>query len=646
MCYDQATHRRPEKTGAGLSRRRFMEAGAGLAAAVALLPRVARLPLGSAAREVNAAGESAYSMAMHVHSSFSEQRGSMDSQLFQAVANSVNVVWWTDHDHRMDWTGYRKTVHFTSLTSESGGPGEGGPWIWSPVESGPLASGSGGGIVTAPSSPNDPVVGGSLHLAAKSTTTGAAKYGYFAACHDAGWNYHGNLTGQSLRIDVRLTSGWRKGYLELLIASSYHQASAGRPAGDYTLSYRLVPAGIAANRRAQGNQAVITIPVAPASGSQWYTVTMNPAADIAALWPEEDCRDFALWGLTLSAVSEGDTVGGYFDYLRFNRQTSGQVLLKQQEALAQVLAAKYPAVAQRQGLEVSMRLPHLNWFGGAVTIPDYAGVTPETYTDYLRFTAVPQIHTAGGLVSYNHPYGADGGPLLPAAQQNALLAQVAATLLPTASVPAALGADLLEVGYVLRGGCDLAHHVALWDIMSRNAIFLTGNGTNDDHFGLNWRGKANNWVTSAWAKSTAEADLLAALTAGRAWCASLSGYQGRLSLLVDGSVPMGSASVSTVNSRKLVATATGIPPGGSLQILQGTVDYPGTAALAANTKVVASYTAAQLANGSVTRAIDTTQDRFVRTQVLDSSATVVGLSNPVWLLRSAPRRGIPAPRRA
>jgi hypothetical protein len=490
------------------------------------------------------------------------------------------------------------------------------------------------------------VVGGSLHLAAKSTTTGAAKYGYFADCHGAGWNYHGNLTGQSLRIDVRLTSGWRKGYLELLIASSYHQASAGRPAGDYTLSYRLVPAGIAANRRAQGNQAVITIPVAPASGSQWYTVTMNPAADIAALWPEEDCRDFALWGLTLSAVSEGDTVGGYFDYLRFNRQTSGQVLLKQQEALAQVLAAKYPAVAQRQGLEVSMRLPHLNWFGGAVTIPDYAGVTPETYTDYLRFTAVPQIHTAGGLVSYNHPYGADGGPLLPAAQQNTLLAQVAATLLPTASVPAALGADLLEVGYVLRGGCDLAHHVALWDIMSRNAIFLTGNGTNDDHFGLNWRGKANNWVTSAWAKSTAEGDLLAALTAGRAWCASLSGYQGRLSLLVDGSVPMGSASVSTVNSRKLVAAATGIPPGGSLQILQGTVDYPGTAALAANTKVIASYTAAQLANGSVTRAIDTSKDRFVRTQVLDSSATVVGLSNPVWLLRSTPRRGIPAPRRA
>jgi hypothetical protein len=109
---------------------------------------------------------------------------------------------------------------------------------------------------------------------------------------------------------------------------------------------------------------------------------------------------------------------------------------------------------------------------------------------------------------------------------------------------------------------------------------------------------------------------------------------------------MGSASVSTVRSRKLAATATAMPPAGSLQILQGTVDYAGTAVLAANTKVIGSYTAAQLAGGSVTRWIDTTKDRFVRTQVLDSAGTVVGLSNPVWLLRSAPPGGIPAPRRA
>jgi hypothetical protein len=236
--------------------------------------------------------------------------------------------------------------------------------------------------------------------------------------------------------------------------------------------------------------------------------------------------------------------------------------------------------------------------------------------------------------------------LLPAAQQDALLAKVAAKLLPTATAPAALGADLIEIGYPQRQGVDLAHHVALWDVMSRNAVFLTGNGASDDHLGQNWLGEMNNWITSAWAKSTTEADLLAALGAGRAWSGSLSGYRGSLDLLVDGSVPMGSVSISTVKSRKLVATATNIPPGGSLEILRGTVDYLGAAALTANTKVIGSYTAGELTGDRVTRSIDTSVGRFVRTQVLDSSGTVVGLSNPVWLLRSAPPGAIPAPRGA
>ncbi len=207
------------------------------------------------------------------------------------------------------------------------------------------------------------------------------------------------------------------------------------------------------------------------------TVTITPSADIAALWPDLDHRDFALWELTLSAVSNGDLVGGYFDYLRFRRQISGEAFLLQQMDMRAVLAPRYPAVAQRQGLEVSWLLPHLNWFGGAVVIPDYGSTTSKTYTAYLRNVAVPQIHAAGGLVSYNHPYGYGDPALLPVTQQDALLAQVAKQLLPTATTKAALGADLLEVGYNKRQGVDLAHHVALWDVMSRNAVFLTGNGT-------------------------------------------------------------------------------------------------------------------------------------------------------------------------
>ena len=637
----------------GSTRRRFLRGTAvglvGLAAGGVGSAELAwRRPLWSPDRPVSPDGSHAYSMAMHVHSSFSEQSGSMDSQLFQAARNSVDVLWWTDHDERMNGLEYRRVVHFTSLTAERGGPGQGANWIWTQVEGGPLTRNSGGGIVEYPNSPNDPVRGGSMHLTAQSASTTTATFGYYADSHPSDWNYRDNLTGQSLTIDVLLTSGWTRGYLELLIYTSYHEASGGRPAGDYALSYRFVPPGTEPSRFAYGNLAVMTIPVSPTSSrNPWATMTVTPSEDIAALWPDLDYRDFALWELMLNAASEGDLVGGYFDYLRFTRSKSGEVLLRQQMDMEAHLAVQYPSVTQRQGLEVSGGRPHLNWFGGAVTLPSYPAETANSlgrWANYLETTAVPQIHAADGLVSYNHPYGATVGPEVSPAQQDRMVADVARKLLPSERRPAALGVDLLEVGYALRGGANLAHHVALWDIMSRNAAFLTGNGTNDDHVGQNWFGNINNWVTSAWAASTSESALLAALAAGRAWCGSLSHYRGSLDLLVDRSCPMGSVSVSSVNSRRLVATATEIPAGGALQVIRGTVDQAGTADLTANSRVIATYAAGDLGGGSVATAIDTTRGCFVRTQVLNGGGKVIGLSNPVWLLRKTPRWGIPRAR--
>jgi hypothetical protein len=652
--HSETHHHETRDQETGTSRRRFIKGAAvgavalaaGGGAAFAELHR--RQPVWSSARPVGPDGGRAYSMAMHVHSSFSEQCGSMESQLYQAAKNSVDVLWWTDHDSRMDGLGYRREVHFTSLTKEAGGPGQGGPWKWTKVESGPLTSRSGGGIVENPCSPNDPVAGGSLHLTADSATTTTAKSGYYANCQPAGWNYRDNLTGQSLTIDVLLTSGWTRGYLELLIHSSYHEAVGGRPGGVYALSYRFVPPGTPASRVAQGNLGVVTIPVRPTSGKNpWATVTMTPTDDIAALWPDVDHRDFALWELSLDAASEGDPVGGYFDYLRFTRRKSGEVFLHQQIEMEALLAPRFPSVAQRQGLEVSFGLPHLNWFGGAVAIPDYSLATASSmslWNSYLETTAVPQIHAAGGLISYNHPYGASDPKPFSLARQDKMLAEVARMLLPTDTSPGALGVDLLEVGYTVRAGVDLAHHVALWDIMSRNGVFLTGNGTNDDHMGLNWFKSANNWITSTWAASTSEADLLASLAAGRAWCSSLSHYRGTLDLLVDNSCPMGSASLSAVNSRQLVATATEIPKGGSLRVIQGAVDHPGTRHVATSTQMVASYAAGDVGGGTVATSIDTSEDSFVRTEVVNARGRVVGLSNPVWLLRKKPPRGIPAAR--
>ena len=478
-------------------------------------------------------------------------------------------------------------------------------------------------------------------MAARSSSTRPAKFGYYASCEQSDWNYRDNLTGQSLLIDVLLSTGWSRGYLELLLTTSYHPATNGRPAGNYTLSYRFTPTGTP-TLSASANTGTVTVPVT----SPWQTCTLTPSSDIATLWPDLDYRDFSLFELTLSAVSTGDPVSGYFDYLRMDRTVSGQAFFSQQGDMMSALAAKYPGVAQQQGTEVGLHLPHVNWFGSNVALPDYTGVTPASYQAFLASTVIPQIHTAGGLASYNHPYGSGNGTALPQGQQDTLLAQVAGAMLSSAGTPAALGADLLEVGYKQRAGVDLNHHLALWDIMSRNAVLLTGNGVSDDHNGNDWYGIGNNWITSAWAASTGMPDLISALAAGRAWCGSLSAYRGALDLLVDGSVPMGAVSVSSVTSRQLVAAATGLPAGSTLQVLQGAVDYAGQSGLTANTALIGACPASQLGSGSVTQAVDTSADSFVRTQVVSATGAVIATSNPVWLLQNPPPGGIPAPRQA
>ena len=618
----------------GPTRRDVLHGGAALAAAAALAggagPRRPDVrPVRRSAGPISFAGATAYSMAMHIHSSFSEQTGSMDAQLFQATSNGIDVVWWTDHDHRMD-SRYYKAGSGSSLVMHFSGREEAG-WTWKPKRSSGLAS-STTGFVPFPFSPNDPVTGGSMHLAAtKARSVSSAWAGLLADTHPAGWNIRENINGQSLSVDVLLRSGWSKGYLEMLISTSYHPAG-----GFYSLSYRMVPGSGPVTLKANGSAGIITIPVR----FPWQRVRVTPELDIASLWPALDPRDFAMWNIQFNAVSTGDAVSGYFDYLSFDRTLTGGELFAQQHSMMSALATRYPRVTQQQGLEVSWYLPHVNWFGGNVCVPTYPGVAHngKSYTRYIKNTVIPQIRRGGGLCSYNHPYGYQSMPAQSQSAQNRLLSQLATTLLGNE----ALGCDLIEVGYNMRQGVDLIHHIGLWDALSRHAMFLTGNGTSDDHFGRDWAGLGNNWVSAAWAASTSQSNLLAALAAGRVWCGVI-GYRGALDMLVDRSVPMGAVSVSRAHSRNLVLTATKVPPGGSVQLIQGTVDYAGTTP---NTSVADSWGSAQLARGGgqVSVSVDTTSETFIRPQVLNSAGAVIATGNPVWLLHKAPPGGIPAPR--
>lgn len=308
-----------------------------------------------------------------------------------------------------------------------------------------------------------------------------------------------------------------------------------------------------------------------------------------------------------------------------------------QRLLANTYGPRY-GITLHPGMEIGRGVRHLNAFSDPQYIPDQSLNVPSTLDDFYT-QAVTATHGRGGLVSWNHPFGANVGPLLRAAEQTSERRQVFADLL----AHDLYGSDILEVGYPVRGQADIATHLALWDTFSRRARFLTGNGVNDDHAAKNWRTLSNGFATGIWAQSVAHSDLMTALASGRAYTGHAGKWPGgQLDMLVDDSVPMGQASVTSRTNRTLAVFTANLPSGSVVEIVRGPVDYTGNDP---GTAVIATIAASAFgSDGRVSRSINTSSSCFVRAQVRNSTGAIVGVGNPVWLLRDTPPGGIPTRR--
>jgi hypothetical protein len=370
---------------------------------------------------------------------------------------------------------------------------------------------------------------------------------------------------------------------------------------------------------------------------RWTTLTLKPEIDLAGLWPGTDGRDASLHEFVLTASANGEAQAeAYFADLRFER--TAQEPLALQADLLRRYATQYPTVRQIQALEVSLTTPHIGWYGGRPTIANYAGVgpLPVLSQDFAR-AAVERIHRRGGLASYCHPYGVSHS-LVSAELRAAARAAKSAELVRNR----ALGCDLLEVGYRVRGGCTLADHEALWDNCSRNAIFLTGVGVNDDHVGLDWRRSDLNFVTWAWAHGATEDELLDAMRRGQVFFGDVARFDGALDIRLGGHSVMGGVAVSDGDEREITVVATGLPEGASVELVRGTVDLAGpsdTHPVMSRTSLPASSFDAE---GRASVTVDTRRPRFVRLVVHDSAGLTIALGNPLWLLKRQARPVHPA----
>ncbi len=616
-----------------VSRRRFLQSGASVATvgAVGGLASPAILIPGAIAQPADPLRP--WAMAMHVHGSFSEGTASMESQLDQAVKCGVDVLWWTEHEFRMQASGARRVVHFNG-SSESE---DGISWTWTAASSGSFLEKS-ATYVTTPVSPTDPSGNSALRLVGRSNDGAYATYRLSAV--EGNSTTRTSLDGTTLQIDVRPVTVGLDAFVAMTLTLSNRPAGGGQPAGTYTLQYRVGGNYPVGSRIQEGRTGVVTL---AATVDTWTTLSLDPVADISAIWPWVDGRDSSLYTLTVGVGSRaGSRSEAYLDYLRISRvRKSGDQSLAVQAELMATYAPRFPSVTQHGATEWSMLKQHINWFGGELSLPPQTPTPWKADTSATALTAaIQRIQAAGGVASFNHPFGSGGGAPMSAAAQDSTRRTRATELIGQRCY----GADILEVGYPVKGGVAISGYLSLWDALSRNGIFLTGTGVSDDHSGGNWLTLSTNFFTWAWATSTGRDVLTDALAAGRVYWGNPAAFRGQLDLVVDGYVPMGAVDVSSQETRALKIMATGLPGGSSVEIVRGQVDFAGSGypdPVTTTTTLPASAFAA----GSSEVSVSTTSSVFVRVVVRSSAGTVIAGSNPIWLLRSDPPLGIPLARR-
>jgi hypothetical protein len=249
-------------------------------------------------------------------------------------------------------------------------------------------------------------------------------------------------------------------------------------------------------------------------------------------------------------VRQGATGRLLVDTLRIERRRSPAEVLARAETMAADLEREF-GLTNHVGLEISYAT-HMNVYLPHIEMPDLVshphGLAPREI--------VAWAHGKGGVVSYNHVFGATSPQISQYDERVAFLLE-----------NAAFGADLLEVGYPHRV-LPLERHLEIWDTLSRQRVFLTGIGTSDSHRQNQGWVRGNNYVTWVWAQGPERSPMIEGLRERRAFFGDPTIFRGQLFLETTDGHPMGSIVTAEKSSYDVVLRVTALPPRSTIRFVE------------------------------------------------------------------------------
>ena len=588
-------------------------------------------------------GEQPYSVALHMHSSFSEGDGSYEWHSDQATQYNQDVIWWSEHDWRtLHW---QFTTQYTFENAfyepqygrwsepDEAFPGEFRYWQISGV---PTVI-----YLTA--------VVDSMHIqGTKSflfyaddpqTSPNFRKIYWHQECSNKQSKY--NL---SSRVKVRFSVFPERfddenGKFVMEMGLSKH------PGGDHVLRYVM---GSMADEPTTSTQLPFTF-------NTWNTFEVDVTADAIAKFTTGGIdslrgEDNALFKLRMGMeVRNAVSARVFVDDLRYivDPALGADEFLDKQQQFTSYYETLYPNVRQLVGTEISKfrAQPHMNAFTPQPFLIDYGN---HVWSDTLYY-AVDQVHAAGGAISLNHLFGPGiYGSLNETDEQKAQrVHNKKLEMLATRCYHA----DVFEVGYRWRGGIVLEDHLEVWDTVTGNGIYVTGNGVTDSHgtepfngWGP-WQPNAameNNFTTWLYAKEISRLEFIDAMLAGRAFFGDPNLFDGTLDLATGEGFPMGRIVLTDRAQHELLVHIEPVPADVQVRLLQGEIRTSGPQYLNVNFLRDETLTGAVIGQAFTdTVSLDTTLPSFARIEVRNGAGDVWAFSNPMHFVRELPDLGTP-----
>jgi len=584
--------------------------------------------------------EEPYSAQLHVHGSFSEGVGSMDSHSFQAQDLGLDVIWWSDHDFRIasyqhvsaygfedDHEDLDRNEPWTRRHRREAGREK---WMRPAPDRSPAP---GAATYTI-----QPVVEGERAMRVQSSSRTPRFKGFLQEL-----SAHRALTRRCLATDISFTLAVfpermdedARGAVEVVL--SEHAPHEELPFTSYVLRYYLTDRPEEPVRE----DNVYWIPV-PCEAGTWNRVQLNVTADAERGFPFTDGRDNTLARILFGVETRrGAEASFVYDDFRIRQQVEGTDAYGVQREVMANMAKQYPRLEQLQGLEISYESYHLNEFGTDVRVPDYDQLAVESgmldengmvsagmgkaYKAYVTERLVREAKERGSLISYNHMFGAgregdeDEEPRMSPEE-------TLAALLETRM----FDADILEVGYKMRGGQPITSHLWVWDQLALRGLWPVGDGVSDYHGGLGkngWRRGLNNFVSWIWATSIEKPDLLDGLRAGRVFFGDLTSFDGRMDVVSDRGFRMGRIVLTDRESARVQLEVQGLADDDLVKTM-----VSGAEVAARTVADGGAESVAELQLGDV--------PAFCRFEVYDAAGEPKLFSNPLIFVRGPLEQGL------